>query len=339
MFLKVIFRDLDVFSYIQLGLMFLFVVLSMRHKKQKIDNDNYLLVALLFSFLFHGIFTSEKISTLVIYFSTVVFYYKLLYTKLDYRYFFYPFLILFTVTYILTFEDLYRAFTYSSVNDLFTGLFLNSNTNSFFAICFFSSVLMFLEKGKCRNVLLILSVIYILACGSRNALLFIFLLFAFLYIGNNPRYDPYRFVAFLIVILLLFVYLLVFEMNSEVDFVVFGKEANSAGRAQQIDFVISNFQLNLFGHGKDIVNGTVASEMVYAVHNFYISSVYSTGALAMFLYFVYLKRFYDRLEHNMSKSFLMAVHVYFFFEPGLSFYISFINMVPFILVAHDLKTT
>lgn len=111
-----------------------------------------------------------------------------------------------------------------------------------------------------------------------------------------------------------------------------GKGGDSAGRSQQVVHIINNYSINLFGYGKNVINMATVKLQGYAVHNFWVSSLYSSGLLIMGGYIYFICNLFNRLKSDVAKSFLLSFNLYFFFEPGLCYYISFSNIFPIIVV-------
>ena len=132
--------------------------------------------------------------------------------------------------------------------------------------------------------------------------------------------------------ILAFCYLFFVEIYSSVDFTVMGKEANSAGRSEQITLVMLRYPLTLFGVGKDAIDAFSFATTGYAVHNAFINSLYSMGVVIMLCYMLFIYRIYQQLDSIVAKSALLASNVYFFFDPGVMFYLLLINVYPIMIV-------
>ena len=48
-------------------------------------------------------------------------------------------------------------------------------------------------------------------------------------------------------------------------------------------------------------------------------------------YIYFVCNLFNRLRSDVAKSFLLSFNLYFFFEPGLCYYISFTNIFPIII--------
>ncbi|MCS2894132.1 hypothetical protein NXY11_03285 [Parabacteroides faecis] len=116
-------------------------------------------------------------------------------------------------------------------------------------------------------------------------------------------------------------------------FNLFGKTEGSTGRALQILFVIQNFDINLWGYGRSLINDAVTDELSYVIHNLYINTLYAMGLLYFLFYLYFISRFYIYLKNYESRVFLLSFHVYFFFETGVAFGFALNYFLPMIIIA------
>lgn len=223
------------------------------------------------------------------------------------------------------------------VDDYFSGLFNNSNTNGNFACCALAAVFLFIKKKKIRRFTLFIFIIYLLACKSRNALLFSIIACGmnYLLLSKWKNKAIYLYSAFFI---FCFVYLILIEpLLAGNGPEIFGKEASSAGRSLQILITIKNFPLTFWGLGDTVPGDYVISETGYAIHNMYVNTIYAMGIMYVAIYVRFIFDTYKRLKSILAKSFLLAFLVYFLFEPGMAFSPLMINSLPLLIILFKLS--
>ena len=93
---------------------------------------------------------------------------------------------------------------------------------------------------------------------------------------------------------------------------ILGKGGDSAGRSQQVIYIINHYSVNLFGYGKNIINMATVKLQGYAVHNLWVSSLYSSGLLIMGGYIYFICNLFNRLKSDVAKSFLLSFNLHFF---------------------------
>ena len=219
-------------------------------------------------------------------------------------------------------------------------LFNNANMASVFICSVFAAVWLFLTSKKLRIITFVLVLIGLLACKSRNAILFFLLaniaLYFRSYLGSRQRYLPLLTLIFLSFSLYYMIEIEPYLYNAS-NFSMFGKTEGSTGRALQILYVIEKFDINLWGYD-GLINESTIDALNYPVHNFYVSTLYSMGLVYLLFYFVFIFRFYLKLKSYESKVFLLCFHVYFFFEPSWAFCIQLNYLLPMIIIACSMKT-
>lgn len=222
------------------------------------------------------------------------------------------------------------------VDDYFSGLFNNSNTNGNFACCAFAAVFLFIKRKNIRYLTLFMFVIYLVACKSRNALLFAIIAWGMHYLLSSKWKNKaiYLYSAFFI---FCFVYLILIEpMVSGNGPEIFGKKASSAGRSIQILMTIKNFPLTFWGLGDTVPGNYIIHKTSYAIHNMYVNTIYAMGVVYIVIYARFISSTYKRLKSTLAKSFLLAFLVYFMFEPGMAFSPLMINSLPLLIILFKL---
>lgn len=316
--------------YMEVVLVGSFVLLNIPKGVLKMDLLGYVLI---FSFVAHYLTTDDKVTTTILMIMTLLLYEVLKKTNLDVKWPMVTVFMVFFVSYIMSWSDMLASLTTTHVgrSDLYKGIFQNANSNGGFSLFTFFFAFIFCKDKTIRYIMLVLTFSSIVASGSRNAMLSCLLFFAFLFI-QRTKFKKFAFSAFITFLLLSFFYLFFVEMNSDVDFTVMGKEANSAGRSEQIAMVVATYPLSLFGSGKDLVDNFVNDLTGFAVHNFYVSSLYSMGIIILVGYMLYVHKLYKNTMSSKAKAALLASNIYFFFEPGISFYLQMLNVYPIMVV-------
>ena len=316
--------------YISLTLSVLFVFINLPLGGLKFD---WLVFVLMFSFVVHYLTTPDKLTTMVNMIMTLLLYETLQRASINVTGTMVTVFAVFLISYIMTWNEMLTSLltTHTGRMGLYDGIFQNSNTNGGFSLFTFFLAVLFCNNKTVRNIFILLTVTSILASGSRNAILCFVLFFVFLFIQKS-RIKRFTFASFVVFLLLLIYYLLYIELNHDVDFNIMGKEANSAGRSEQINMVIAAFPLGLFGNGKDVVDSFTIGLTGYSVHNFYVNSLYSMGIFILVGYFAYIFRLYRNALSSEARAALLAANIFFFFEPGVCFYPQMLNVYPLLIV-------
>ena len=284
---------------------------------------SYYIIIMSILFFAHWLFTPDKLMTVILFFVTMLLFEIVKQYEFSYKYIVYPFLAFSAIGLILTLPDLLSSITevHLSRSTLYEGLYTNPNTTSEMYLIVIMCTLLFIKTPYLRKVFVFSSIVCIFATGCRNGLLCL-ALFLFLRWMLEKTSPKRVFILFLIILLSVFIYMVFIESQHIIDINYMGKEAGSSGRSAQIIYVINHFSLNLFGHGRDVILNAIVSKEHYAVHNFYVHSIYSSGALIVLGYFYYIYDVYKKLSSIVAKAFMLTFHFSFFFEPGLCYYYS-----------------
>lgn len=284
-------------------------------------------------FILHYMLTLEKFSTFGLMMMTLYLYEAVKHNQFNYKMIIYPVVFVFLIGLFITFPEMLQSLQMQHINrgGLYAGIFQNSNTNAAFCLVVFTSVVLFFRNTKKKKILIGLIIFCVISTGSRNAILFLILLIGFYYL-HKTKFAKYSYIFFLLFLIVSFSYMFLFELNHVVDFNFMGKEANSAGRSEQIIFVINSFPLRLFGNGKDVIDNTLSHWTDFSIHNFYINSLYSFGVIPLLGYFYFIYVLWNKQVSILGKSFLLVFNIYFFFEPGTCFYLIFMNVAPILIL-------
>jgi len=203
----------------------------------------------------------------------------------------------------------------------FFGLFDSANSvGTLGTIALFSFFLA--EEGKTRGQLRRLIAVFfifvvIFASHQRAALLMLavwLLVFVLLKIGMKKSWI---FVAFLAVLALVGAYIVQTELSTNQElfggYEMFGKEANTRGRSEQINSALSSFDITAWGVGRGIVNSSVVADTRYGVHNTFVVSLLEYGYL-MFAFYIFFLFWLFRKAKLVTASFILAYHVILFVE-------------------------
>lgn len=225
---------------------------------------------------------------------------------------------------IIFFPSLKVSLTASNDILAFQGFFLNSNTCSIFAsiayICSF-----YLLKNKTRYLFMFICVVNMLGGMSRNAFLFVIIFHLFLYLQLRFKYD--KVLLYIIPVILFFMgYVLLFVDTSSL-FSFFGK-GGSTGRSLQIIYLFKTYDINLLGYGRDFISGVSLNLFGYSPHNMLFYTLYGMGVLFLFVYVRFVVLLYSYFISPVAKSALLAMQIYYFFEPVIPFEVSMSFLLP-----------
>lgn len=302
----------------------------LRSTERKMRRSTPWLIVLAGYFVLHAVLAQTSLLTVMTYLLVMLYYFVLDGAQIQHRPIRWTFVALLILSVLVDTQGIYVGLVSSYYLDSFEGIFSNPNTCGLFLCVAFFVVLTFRKSSEKPNIWLMLAVIVlIIATKSRNALLFLILFGGFykLQTWGWRRFVPYVFLA--IWALALF-YLVVIEPQAAVGVEVLGKKAGSAGRSIQVLTTIQNFPLTLFGVGADLPNNLALNLTGYPVHNAYINTIYAMGVVYMAIYIAFIVRIYRATEDFRGTAFLLAVHIYFFFEPGMMFSPLMLNSLPII---------
>ena len=217
----------------------------------------------------------------------------------------------------------------SSYASGWAGMFQNPNTNSIFLLSVLISTFFGCKDKKLRIMVATIILLGIIATRSRNAALsYMIFIGGILFQYKLEKFQMWF--PFILVGILIFAgyYMAVIEMTSDQSAVeLFGKSKGSAGRSLQIVYIISNYKLSLFGYGR-IVNSLVEDNTGYPVHNMYIASIYVLGIVISIAYLWFVYWLFRSSYSYKFKIGLIAVHFYYFFEPGYFFCVQMSYFLP-----------
>jgi len=237
---------------------------------------------------------------------------------------------------LLDYNNLLRCVFSLNYDDGWECIFYNSNLASIFVCSVFCSTYLLVPNKLLNKISFFLAILGLLACKSRNAFLFFIIVNSFLYFKpwllGKQKYFPLLILLFLSSSLYYMIVIEPYLVNLSL-FNLFGKTEGSTGRALQILFVIQNFDINLWGYGRSLINDAVTDELSYVIHNLYINTLYAMGLLYFLFYLYFISRFYIYLKNYESRVFLLSFHVYFFFETGVAFGFALNYFLPMIIIA------
>ena len=313
------------------GTMFIIIILSFFSTKQKVKTIDYIIFfSASVCLAFHFLNTTTSIASIGLILTTLLFYIRLKYMSINANAT-KVIIIIFLITIFLTFPKLIQNLFTLASESFYEGIFKNPNFMGAFTTMTITTTFLFVKNKKLKVILTILFVLALMASKSRNCILFVISAFGF-YSLLKSRFSKYTPIIFFTAIALALYYLIVIEpqtMTAQVQ--MFGKESGSAGRSGQILLTIARFPLTLFGVGYDLPNNYSFVMTGYPIHNFYINSIYALGVVFMCIYTLFISTLYRNLRNPVAKSFLLSSHIYFLFEPGITFSIVALNNIPIIL--------
>ncbi|PDP65499.1 hypothetical protein CLI78_09495 [Porphyromonas gingivalis] len=327
---------LSIQGLIMFALMLVFIGWNASRGVKFSTSDALVVLGSIFYFLGYLLFTDARLENIALYLSSIIFFVILQKARVDGRKIAVALIVFWLLSIILHPIELIDSFTATRVDDYFSGFFDNSNTFAAYSTVVFSSTFIFVENRRVRWFIAVVFFVMLFAHHSRNTLLFVLLsfIFYFLFTKGKGRLVPWLFFTIIAEALL---FLIVIEPNLvATDFVLFGKEANTAGRSEQVLSVVSHFDIKWFGVGADTITKHSIGINDYAVHNAWINTLYSMGIIYFVLYAVFIRKVYMNIP-PLARSFLLGFHVYSFFEPGLFFSILMISSFPIIITLLTLK--
>ncbi len=237
------------------------------------------------------------------------------------------------VDFSLGFPDLVYSIRAAGYADGWKGMFQNANTNSIFLCSTLIAALLSCPCKKTRIIVLIFILLGIIATRSRNALMvYLIVIGGLLLEFRLSKFQKWFPLVLILILAFAGYYMFVIEpITSQNAMELLGKKKGSAGRSLQIIYMITHFDLTLWGNGR-YINSIVADHTGFPVHNMFIASFYVLG---IFISIAYLSFIYWLYYHSMSyklKIILLALHFYFFFEPGYFFCVQLCYFLPIFVV-------
>lgn len=267
-----------------------------------------------------------------LFFANILFYLSLPYLRIQPQVIASLLFVLLVINVLVGFDEILYSPYSSRPSEYFKGFFHNANTNGNFACCTLAAGLLFFSNKKQCICLIILFIVYLLACKSRNALLFTLITMVMYFLLSHRKYARFAVPSYFLFFGCCLLYLIVFEPMIGGGIEIFGKKAESAGRSIQILMTINHFPVTCFGVGADIPNNYIVAQTHYSIHNMYVNTFYAMGWLYFLLYAIFIFSLYRKLHSVLAKSFLMGFHIYFMFEPGIAFGSQLISTLPIIIV-------
>ena len=336
-FLNIIYTALrlDVYSPFGLAMFGSLLVVDIIYLIYTINNnlkELFSVIALFICLLFHKVNAESSVLILGLVLSTYIYFKAIQRIPLKAKAIAITLVIFYVTTVLFSIDDLIRSLLSSSLDASFQGIFENPNTMGAFSACAMIATFLFIKNKKIKLALLFIFILCIVGCKSRNLLLFSILTIFFYFLIR--QYKPQvAILCFCIFVVGALYYLIIIEPQSlSGGMEILGKEGGSAGRSSQILLTISTFPLTLFGVGYDVPSDFVINKTGYAIHNFYINTVYSMGLVFMLFYVIFIIRLYLNLRSYKAKAFLLASHIYFLFEPGMALSPHMINCLPISLI-------
>lgn len=214
-------------------------------------------------------------------------------------------------------------------------IFQNSNMASLFICCVYASVCLFIKEKKIRRISFLLIIVGLIACQSRNSILFFGLSILFFifkkHLFKYRNYFPFFILLFLLVVAYYMVFIEPYLLNIS-HFSMFGKSEGTTGRSMQVLYIVDNFKINLWGYDK-LINEATLDALNYPVHNFYVTTLYAYGLSMSLFYMYFVYRIYFMLQVYEAQIFLLCFHVYFFFEPSWAFCVQLNYLLPMLIIA------
>lgn len=322
---------LSVQGIIMFGLMLVFIGWSISRGLKFSFSDAFVILGSIFYYSGYLLLTDARLENIALYLSSIIFFITLQRVRVDGRKIAVSLIAFWLLSIALHPSELINSFRATRVVDYFSGFFHNSNTFATYSTVVLSATFIFIDNRRVRWFVAMVFLVMLFAHHSRNTLLFVLLayVFYFLFERGKGKLVPWLFFGIVGGALL---FLVVVEPNLvALDFAIFGKKADTAGRSAQVLSVINHFDILWFGNGLDTIGKYTHDVNNYALHNAWINTLYSMGIIYSILYVVFVRRIYRNIP-VIAKSFLLSSHIYFFFEPGLFFSILMVSSFPIIVV-------
>ncbi|WP_152567304.1 hypothetical protein [Porphyromonas sp. COT-290 OH860] len=321
---------LSIEGIIMFVLMLVFIVWSISRGLKFSFTDLFVILGSIFYYSGYLLLTDARLENIALYLSSIFFFVTLQKVRVAGRKIAISLILFWLLSIVLHPVELINSFAATRVVDYFSGFFHNSNTFAAYSTVVLSATFIFIENRKLRWFVAIMFLVMLFAHHSRNTLLFVLLAYVFYFLLNRGKG---KLVPWLFFILVggAFLFLVVIEPNlAALDFALFGKKADTAGRSAQVLSVVNHFNIRWFGNGLDTIGKYTHDVNSYALHNAWINTLYSMGIIYSTLYIIFIRSIYRNIP-IIAKSFLLSSHIYFFFEPGLFFSILMVSSFPIIV--------
>lgn len=204
----------------------------------------------------------------------------------------------------------------------FLGIFDSANSIGTLGTIALLCYLLYQEKREIFLLQRLISVFFILvvvfASHQRAALLMLFIWFIVYHLLRMGMSRTLVFTLFSLGLVLVGTYIVQSELLGTQDvfegYELFGKEATTRGRSEQINAALSTFDITAWGEGRGVVNNSVIEDTRYAVHNTFVVSLLEYGYLFFFLYIAFWYWVFRKGKY-LAASFILAYHVILFVEP------------------------
>lgn len=287
--------------------------------KQDEKKDYLLLFFLILYIILHSFSGETSKSTLLLIIIRFFFLIRLKYVDINTKFIGHGFLTFFIVLMFLDFPLLISNLYTLAGESSFSSIFRNPNTLGVVITLVTTSTFVFINNKKIRSLSIPLLIMGLMACKSRNAVLFMISAIGFYYILKT-RFAKYVPVIFTLIIGFALYYLMIIEPQSQTSQVaLFGKESGSSGRSLQIILTMAKFPLTFFGVGNELPNEYSMVYTGYPIHCFYINTLYSMGIVYLTIYLIFIYQIFKKLNSKLAKAFLLSSHIHFMFEPGMAY--------------------
>lgn len=321
--------------YLLVLITYYFIIASKKIEKR----DFVFLFGYILILFLHFILSESNLLNVVNLLSVFLLYTILPYIKIDFKLFRNTLISIFLILIVFKIPDLINSLVSSNYYDAFKGFFRNSNSLGVFT----STILFFtlLNKNKKWYSYLIIGFLFVCIIASKqraSILLLVVSLIFYMILNYRALNKKILFFSFWIVLIVVGFFMIRSEViqGQNDQFAIMGK-GGSAGRADQIFLVFQNYDINLFGYGRGVVNGFVNNDTTYSIHNTYVGSLFDYGLLLLVFFILYIYNVFSQLNSTIKKSFLFGFLTLFFFEPFMIFTDNILVNLPIISLLINLK--
>ena len=319
-----------------------FVYYSQAFSSKRITRSEQLLVFIFSTLLFAHIMFSQTnilqgVNILLSFYIYLILPKVPLNSRLIYKVIFWSFIIM---TILFLPSVIWGLTNTSSDRASFSGFFNSSNSMGDLGLsallCFFLLRESEIRKSKKKlYVFMSFVLLVIISSHQRSAIVMLIAWFIAFFVLKRGWDKKIVFIGFVVALALVGYYMLKSELftpyNTMEEYELFGKEATSRGRSEQIFLALSYFDITPLGEGRGIVNAFVKEDLSYTVHNTFVVSLLEYGYLIFAFYFIFWFWIY-RKGNNLAASFILAYHVILFFEPENFFSNQLLPFIAFSIV-------
>jgi len=157
----------------------------------------------------------------------------------------------------------------------------------------------------------------ILASHQRAALLMLLVWMLVYILIRMGMKRSWIYLSFLAILAIAGAYVIQTELSTNEElfggYELFGKEASTRGRSEQISLALSSYDITAWGEGRGVVNEYIIDDTNYGVHNAFVITLLEYGYL-LFAFYIFFLYWLFRKAKPVAAAFLLGYHVILFVE-------------------------